>query len=82
MLLGQGNGAFQSAVTYGSGGYGASAIAVADVNGDIRQKWALQRSSALGSRNAPPGIPLLRRSCARLSVHHESRSAIHRFARL
>jgi len=34
VLLGNGDGTFQTAVTYGSGGYEANAIAVADVNGD------------------------------------------------
>jgi hypothetical protein len=34
VLLGNGDGTFQAAVNYGSGGYEASAVAVADVNGD------------------------------------------------
>ena len=34
VLLGNGDGTFQTAVTYGSGGYGALSVAVADVNGD------------------------------------------------
>ena len=34
VLLGNGNGAFQTAVSYGSGGYEALSVAVADVNGD------------------------------------------------
>jgi hypothetical protein len=34
VLLGNGNGTFQSAVTYNSGGYGVWSVAVADVNGD------------------------------------------------
>ncbi len=34
VLLGNGDGAFQSVVTYGSGGDEASSVAVADVNGD------------------------------------------------
>jgi hypothetical protein len=34
VLLGNGDGTFQTAVTYGSGGYGAYSVAVADVNGD------------------------------------------------
>jgi hypothetical protein len=34
VLLGDGDGTFQPPVTYGSGGYGASSVAVADVNGD------------------------------------------------
>ena len=34
VLLGNGNGTFQAAVTYSSGGYAAESIAVHDVNGD------------------------------------------------
>jgi hypothetical protein len=34
VLLGNGDGTFQSAVAYGSGGYDANSVAVADVNGD------------------------------------------------
>jgi len=37
VLLGNGDGTFQEAVTYGSGGFWAYAIAVADVNGDGKQ---------------------------------------------
>jgi len=36
VLLGNGNGTFQAAVTYGSGGMFLSSVAVADVNGDGR----------------------------------------------
>jgi hypothetical protein len=34
VLLGNGDGTFEPAVTYSSGGYNASAVAIADVNGD------------------------------------------------
>jgi hypothetical protein len=34
VLLGNGDGTFQAAVSYGSGGYGASFVGVGDVNGD------------------------------------------------
>ena len=34
VLLGNGDGTFQSPVTYNSGGYGASSVAIVDVNGD------------------------------------------------
>jgi hypothetical protein len=34
VLLGNGDGTFRAAVTYGSGGYSASSLAIADVNGD------------------------------------------------
>jgi hypothetical protein len=33
-LLGKGDGTFHPAVAFGSGGYGANSVAVADVNGD------------------------------------------------
>jgi len=34
VLLGNGNGAFQAALTYGSGGFSPNAVVLADVNGD------------------------------------------------
>jgi hypothetical protein len=34
VLLGNGDGTFQSVASYGSGGYGAASVAAADVNGD------------------------------------------------
>jgi hypothetical protein len=36
VLLGNGDGTFQAAVTYASGGYTAASLAVADVNGDTK----------------------------------------------
>jgi hypothetical protein len=36
VVLGKGDGTFQAAVSYGSGGYNARSVAVADVNGDGR----------------------------------------------
>jgi hypothetical protein len=36
VLLGNGDGTFQTAVTYGSGGYAATSVAAIDVNGDGR----------------------------------------------
>jgi hypothetical protein len=36
VLLGNGDGTFQSAKTYGTGGHGVTSIAVADINGDGR----------------------------------------------
>ncbi len=41
ILLGNGDGTFQSPVRYGSGGYGAVSVAVADVNGDGRPDLVL-----------------------------------------
>lgn len=37
VLLGNGDGTFQTAVTYSSGGYGAMSVKVADVNGDAKR---------------------------------------------
>ena len=37
VLLGNGDGTFQSALTYDSGGFGAASVAVADVNGDGKE---------------------------------------------
>jgi len=36
VLLGNGDGTFQPAITFGSGGYGGAFVGVADVNGDAR----------------------------------------------
>ncbi|HWO35921.1 MAG TPA: VCBS repeat-containing protein, partial [Candidatus Acidoferrum sp.] len=44
VLLGNGDGTFQAAVTHDSGGYGAPAIAVADVNGDGKADLLLANS--------------------------------------
>jgi hypothetical protein len=35
VLLGNGDGTFQSPISYESGGYGASSVAIADVDGDL-----------------------------------------------
>jgi FG-GAP-like repeat/Abnormal spindle-like microcephaly-assoc'd, ASPM-SPD-2-Hydin/FG-GAP repeat len=56
VLLGQGNGAFQSAVTYSSGGYGASAIAVADVNGDGKLDLLVANQCASICSGSSPGV--------------------------
>jgi hypothetical protein len=46
VFLGNGDGTFQAAVTHDSGGYGAPAIAVADVNGDGKLDLLLANSCA------------------------------------
>jgi hypothetical protein len=46
VLLGNGDGTFQTAVTYGSGGFEARSIAVADVNGDGKLDLLVANSCA------------------------------------
>ena len=54
VLLGDGNGTFQAAVTYVSGGYQPYAAAVADVNGDDKADLIVANYCA-SSRNCPNG---------------------------
>jgi hypothetical protein len=49
VLLGNGDGTFQSALTFGSGGYGANSVAVADVNGDGKPDVLVANICASGS---------------------------------
>jgi hypothetical protein len=55
ILLGNGDGTFQSAVTYDSGGYGANSIAVADVNGDGRLDLVIANFS-VDFYDSAPGV--------------------------
>lgn len=56
VLLGNGNGTFQSGVYYGTGGVIASSVTVADVNGDGKPDL-LVANEASGSANGQPAGP-------------------------
>ena len=55
VLLGNGDGTFQTAVTYGSGGYYADSVAVADVNGDGKPDLVVANACASSSNCANGG---------------------------
>ena len=48
MLLGNGDGTFQPAVRYTLGGFGATSVALADVNGDGKLDLLVATGSAVG----------------------------------
>jgi hypothetical protein len=49
VLLGKGDGTFQTTVAYGSGAFGAASVAVADVNGDGKLDLVVANCSATSS---------------------------------
>jgi len=55
VFLGNGDGTFQSPITYGSGGAPASALAIADLNGDGRPDLAVANMCSTSCSN-PEGI--------------------------
>ena len=57
VLLGNGDGTFQTAVTYGSGGVSAYSVAVADVNGDGKPD-VLVANRCIGLSNGTVGVLL------------------------
>ena len=56
VLLGNGDGTFQSAVSYGSGGWRAISIAVADVNGDSKPDIVVVNCGASDSSDCGEGV--------------------------
>jgi len=56
VLLGNGDGTFQAAMTFGSGGYEAWAVAVADVNGDGKPDLLVANCTSSGSCGANAGV--------------------------
>ena len=59
VLLGNGNGTFQTAVTYDSGGYTATSVAIADVNGDGKPDLIVANSCADSSCSADGSVSVL-----------------------
>ncbi len=59
VLLGDGDGNFQTPVVYDSGGLGASGIAIEDFNGDGKLDLAVANCAVIGSANCSAGIGTL-----------------------
>src|SRR5208337_915030 len=56
VLLSNGDGTFQPAVSYGSGGYYATSVAVADVNGDGKLDVLVANWCPSNPCPNPPGV--------------------------
>jgi FG-GAP-like repeat/Bacterial Ig-like domain (group 3)/FG-GAP repeat len=56
VLLGNGDGTFQTAVSYGSGGYVATSVAVGDVNGDGVQDLVVSNECAVAGNDCLNGL--------------------------
>src|SRR5208282_1700274 len=59
VLLGNGDGTFQAAVTYGSGGYYAESVAVADVNGDGKPDLVVANDCCAGGNGDDGSVSVL-----------------------
>ena len=56
VLLGNGDGTFKAAVSYGSGGYAALSVAVGDVNGDGKPDLVVANQSGSNNNNNANGV--------------------------
>lgn len=59
VLMGNGNGTFEAAVSYSTNGYGASSVAIGDVNGDGFPDLAIDNICKTSSSCAKGGIAVL-----------------------
>ncbi len=73
VLLGHGDGTFEPAVTYRSGGYWTNSLTVADVNGDSRLDIVVA-NMALG--NGTVGVQIIGRRLSRRPLYKRFRQYI------
>jgi hypothetical protein len=59
VLFGNGDGTFQAAVSYGSGGYFGSSVAIADLNGDGRPDLVVTSVCPIGGCTGPGVVSVL-----------------------
>ena len=59
VLLGNGDGTFRAAVSYGSGGYHGSSVAIADLNGDGRPDLVMTSACPTGACNGAGVVSVL-----------------------
>ena len=59
VLVGNGDGTFQKAVVYGTGGFFPDSVALADVNGDGKPDMVVANSSVTSSSDSPGNVGVL-----------------------